>query len=234
MIGKEKKKIKILCIIPARGGSKRIPNKNIILLFGKPLIAYTIEHAKKSKLINRIIVSTDSDKIADVSTLYEVEVIKRPSKLATDNSTSESVLKHVLIYLEKEEKYYPDIIVFLQCTSPLRENDDIDKAINTLINEEADSLFSAFKFKKFIWEKRRKYIKSINYDYKHRIREQSFHGQYQENGSIYVFKPWMLKLKNNRLGGKISIYEMSYLNSFQIDNFEDFELCEYILRKKEK
>lgn len=226
--------MKILCIIPARGSSKRIPNKNIVLLSGNPLITYTIGHAKKSNLINRIIVSTDSDKIADVSTLHEVEVVKRPLKLATDNSTSESVLEHVLIHLEEKENYYPNIVVFLQCTSPLRENDDIDKAINTLINEETDSLFSAFKFNKFIWEKRRKYIKSINYDYKHRIREQSFYRQYQENGSIYIFKPWVLKLKNNRLGGKISIYEMSYLNSFQVDNFEDLELCEYILRKKEK
>ena len=224
----------IIAIIPARGGSKRVPRKNIIPLGGKPLIAYSIEHAKRSKLVSRIFVSTDDDEISCISEKYGAEVIRRPAEISGDISSSESALIHTLNYLKTKNRLEPDLIVFLQCTSPLRDKNDIDNAINTFIQEGADSLFSAFRFNKYIWQRKDGSVSPINYDYHHRWREQEFPYQVQENGSIYIMKPWILEKCKNRLGGKIAIYEMDALSSLQVDEYEDISLCECILNKMEK
>jgi len=222
----------IIAIIPARGGSKRIHRKNILPLAGKPLLQYSIEHAKRSSHIKRIIVSTDDYEISCVASACGAEVVERPPELSDDFVSSESALLHALGHLEQKEGFDPDLIVFLQCTSPLRQHDDIDGAIDTLIRGRYDSLFSAFKFNKYIWQMNGDSVVSINYDYMKRLREQDFPEQFQENGSIYVMKPYVLKQFNNRLGGKIGVYEMSCLDSIQIDTYEDIELCECILSIK--
>lgn len=223
----------IVAIIPARGGSKRVPHKSIHLLAGKPLISHTIDHARKSTLIDRVVVSTDSKSISNISEEYGAEVIVRPDTISGDKATSESALLHVLDKLKKTDKYEPDIVVFLQCTSPLRNDADIDNAINVLINTKSDSLLSVCKFDKFIWKPDRGSVLPINYDYRNRCREQDFPTQYMENGSIYIFKPWVIELLNNRLGGYISVYEMEWMNSFQIDSVEDLELCKLLLERGE-
>jgi len=222
----------IVAIIPARGGSKRLPNKNILPLNGKPLLFHTIAHAQKSKLVKRILVSTDDNKIAEVSYNYGAEVVRRPKKISGGSATSESALLHALDHINIRTADFPDLIVFLQCTSPIRKDDDIDRAIETLLNQGADSLFSACRFYKYLWKLHNQNIASINYDYTKRWREQDFPLQYMENGSIYVFKPWVLKEYGNRLGGKITIFEMDYWNSFQNDSLEDLKLCELILNNK--
>ncbi|MBI2288033.1 MAG: acylneuraminate cytidylyltransferase family protein, partial [Chloroflexi bacterium] len=125
--------MKSIAIIPARGGSKRIPRKNLLLLGGKPLLAYSIEHARQARRVDRTMVSTDDDEIAAVARQYGAEVVKRPPELSTDTATSEDALLHVLGYLEGKEHFTPDIVVFLQCTSPLRKPDDIDNAIGVLL-----------------------------------------------------------------------------------------------------
>jgi CMP-N-acetylneuraminic acid synthetase len=104
----------VLAVIPARGGSKRIPRKNLLKLDGKPLIGYSIAHAKRSKLVNRIVVSTEDEEIAYISKLEGAEVVWRPRELAGDAASSESALIHVVDYLEEHEKYLPDLLVFLQ------------------------------------------------------------------------------------------------------------------------
>jgi len=204
--------MKIIAIIPARGGSKGIPQKNIRLLAGKPLVAYTIEHALRARQVNRTIVSTDDAEIAKVARQYGAEVVIRPPELATDTASSEPVLLHVLSFLEQTEGYLPSLIVLLQPTSPLRQPDDIDNAIDTLNAAGADSL-----------------------DYRHRPRRQDFTPEYVENGSIYMTKTEILKQCENCLGGRIAFYEMSPLDSFQIDTEEDFLLVEqlYYLRYRE-
>jgi len=224
----------IVAIIPARGGSKRIPQKNIISLAGKPLIAYTIEQAKLAETVNRVIVSTDDQKIAIVAKQYGAEVIKRPEHLAEDTTGSEAVLIQALDYLEHVENYHTDIVIFLQCTSPLRKKGDIDKAIEKYLEQKADSLFSAFRFNKYIWDIKDKVFTSINFDYKkERWREQDFPVQYQENGSIYILKPDILRKTHSRFGGKLAVYEMDYLYSFQVDMLEDLVLIETVLKKLE-
>ena len=136
--------MEVLAIIPARGGSKGIQGKNIYPLLGKPLIAYSIESALNSKLINRTIVSTDNEKIAEVSKEHGAEIpFMRPKELAEDDTKDLPVFQHTLKYLKEKENYQPDFVVHLWATSPLRVNGDIDKAIEKILkNQNADSIRS--------------------------------------------------------------------------------------------
>ncbi len=136
--------VSILCLILARSGSKRIPGKNIVDLAGKPLIAYTIECAKRSRYINRIIVSTDDKKIARIAQDYGAEVpFMRPSEISQDDSTELDAFKHALVWLKENEGYEPDLIVKLFPTSPFRTTKSVDAAIKLLIdNPDADSVRS--------------------------------------------------------------------------------------------
>lgn len=226
--------MKICCIIPARGGSKRLPRKNLLQLAGIPLVAHSVEHAKQSSHVQRVFVSTDDDEVASVSSDHGAEVIWRPAELATDTASSESALRHALEYLKRTEGWNPEIVVFLQCTSPVRRINDIDHAVEKMLQEGADSLFSGCKNDKFVWRKIKDGLRSLNYDYQSRPREQDFPEEYRENGSIYVFKPWVLADLDNRLGGKITVYEMDYWSSFQVDSTEDLDLCEWILNRRKQ
>ncbi|MDP6380544.1 MAG: acylneuraminate cytidylyltransferase family protein, partial [Phycisphaerae bacterium] len=198
----------IVVVIPARGGSKGVPQKNIRPLAGKPLIAHTIKDAQDSRLVNRVIVSTEDAVIASISKELGAEVIPRPMELANDAATSEAALLHTLDYLEEKENLKPDLVVFLQCTSPVRGSRHIDNAIKTLEKQKADSLLSVCKSHRFVWRLEDGVLQSINYDYQNRQRRQDLPPEYFENGSIYVFKPRVLREGNNRLGGKIAFYEM--------------------------
>jgi len=218
----------VLAIIPARGGSKGIPHKNVRLLAGKPLIAHTIEHARQASSISRVVVSTDDPEIAAVSEQYGAEVVWRPLEISGDTASSESALLHALDFLEKAEVYRPDLVVLLQCTSPIRRPKDIDQAVQTLLDEDADSLLSVVPFHLFIWRLVDGQGQPVDYDHRHRPRRQDRQPEYMENGSIYVFKPWVLRQFINRLGGKIALYVMDGWSSVDINTLRDFELCEWI------
>lgn len=224
----------IIAIILARGGSKRIPYKNIVRFCGKPLLAWTIIQAKHSPKINEVYVSTDDNKIVMVAKKYGAKIIKRPDTISGDYSTSEDALKHAINKIREENIHCNiDYIVFLQPTSPLRETKDIDEAIQTIINEKADSLFSSGKLGDFyIWKSYNGKLKSLNYNYKNRKRSQDFGEQFVENGSIYVFKPEILFSDNNRLGGKITVSIMDFWKSFEIDEKENLEFCENVFKLK--
>jgi N-acylneuraminate cytidylyltransferase len=221
-----------LSIIPARGGSKGVPRKNIRSLAGKPLLAHTIEQALASKVVTQVVVSTDDPEIGSVAQDYGADVIWRPAELATDAATSESALLHTLNRLNQSGTLDPDLVVFLQATSPVRTADDIDQAVNALLDAGADSLLSVTASHRFLWRKESSGWNSLNYDYHSRPRRQDQPPECFENGSIYVFKPWVLRQFNNRLGGEIAIYEMDYWSSFEIDTEEDFALCEWILEQR--
>ncbi len=223
--------MKATCIIPARGGSKGVPRKNLRSLAGQPLIAHSILDAKEAKLIDRVYVSTDDSEIADIAKLYGAEVIQRPAELATDTASSEVALLHALAEIE-QAGCFPELVVFLQCTSPIRTGDDIDGAIAQLMSENADSLLSVSPSHRFLWEQAEGSAKSINYDYRQRPRRQDMSPQFVENGSLYIFKPWVLKSLGNRLGGKISLFIMSELAGWDIDSVLDFEIVEFLLGKE--
>ena len=220
----------IIAIIPARGGSKGLPGKNIKTLASLPLIAHSIINAKKAKLVDQIYVSTDDRQIAKISRKYGAEIIDRPELLANDTASSESALIHAVEQIESTGIEI-DLVVFLQCTSPIRTSQDIDNAINKVRTESADSLLSVSPNHRFLWQEVDGIAKSINYDYHRRSRRQDMQPQYVENGSIYIFKPWVLKELNNRLGGKISLFEMSEAASWEIDSLLDFEIAESLLKK---
>ena len=133
--------------------------------------------------------------------------------------------------LERRESYVPDLVVFLQCTSPIRGDRDIDSAVETLIDTGSDSLLSACRFHRFIWRVEEGAPASLNYDYRNRQLRQNLSPEFMENGSIYVFKPWVLRQFDNRLGGKMQLYEMDYFSSFEIDTLDDFRLCEAIMER---
>ena len=200
------------------------------LLAGKPLIAHTIEQALSTTLITRIVVSTEDSEIAGVARKFGAQVVLRPFELATDTATSESALLHVLDYLYNQEKYESDIVVFLQCTSPIRRPDDIDEAICLFLREKADSLLSVTPWHGFIWRQKERQGQPANFNYQERSRRQLLEEEYRENGSIFIFKPWVLRQFNNRLGGKIILYPMNVWSAFETDTLEDFAICEWILQ----
>ena len=145
-----------------------------------------------------------------------------------DTASSESALIHSLQALEAQN-INPDLLVFLQCTSPIRTGAEIDQAIAKLKAEEGDSLVSVSPSHRFLWEEVNGVAKSINYDYRHRPRRQDMNPQYGENGSIYMFKPGVLKENKTRLGGKISLYVMSEIAAVEIDSEEDFQMIEFFM-----
>ena len=225
--------MKTICIIPARGGSKGLKDKNIIDVAGKPLIAWSIEQAKTSEYVTAVYVTSDSDDILLVARKYGAKTIKRPENLASDTASAEDALLHALYEIITKDVRRIDYVVFLQPTSPVREASDIDKAIQLMKSENYDSLFSAVEAEDLcLWEKDEdgKLI-SANYDYSNRKRRQDFHSQYIENGSIYVFKPEILISNQNRLGGEIGISIMEPWKVYEIDNQSDIEICEFYIKK---
>ena len=219
---------KIVAIIPARSSSKRIPKKNIRLLAGKPLIAYSIEAAKNSKYIQAVFVSTEDKKIAKIAKDYGAKVIWRPKELATDTASSDSVLLHFA------ENVDFDMLVFLQCTSPLTTSKDINGALEMFLSQNYDSVLSVcedrggFFCGGFLWSKE---SKPINYDYRNRPRSQELEKVYRENGAIYIMKKKGLVKYKNRLHGKIGLYVMPKERSYEIDDPEDFEFIEKLIEK---
>ncbi len=218
-----------IAIIPARGGSKGIPNKNLINFAGKPLIVWTIEQIIRCKSVADVYVSSDCEEILATAKAAGAKTIKRPSIIAKDTSTSEESLSHFLDTLDVS----PTAVVFLQATSPLREPKDIDNAMNLFIEKELDSLFSAVSSEDMcLWAVNNEVCESLNYDYKNRKRRQDIHGQVIENGSFYIFKPSIMKKYNNRLGGRIGFYLMDKWKIHEIDDLEDLEMCKYIFINK--
>lgn len=201
-------------IIPARGGSKGIPRKNIKNICGKPLIAWTIEAALKSKTLNRVIVSTEDEEIASVSCHYGAEVYARPAELATDEATTLSVLQNMI------QKIDDDIIVLLQATSPVRDRDLIDKCVETFIEKNADSLATGF------------ICKFMEYG-SYTQRRQDLEGFFYDDGNVYVFRKDIIE-EGDRYGRNMERMCISREQNVEIDDEFDFWIAEQILLKRIK
>jgi N-acylneuraminate cytidylyltransferase len=221
----------VVAIILARGGSKGIPNKNIIDFCGKPLIAWTIEQLQLAKGIDSIWVSSDNEEILSISQTYNAEIIHRPAEISSDTATSESGWLHALEYIENKVGCV-DLVVAPQVTSPLREPKDIERGIHDFQEQKCDSMFSCSIVEDlFFWERTPDgKLKSINYDYKNRKCRQDISKQYIENGSFYLFKPEVLRKYNNRFGCKIGMTEMEFWKMFEIDSMEDLKICEALMK----
>ena len=226
-----------IAIIPARGGSKSISEKNTRILGGKPLIAYVIEAAKNSGVVDKIFVSTDSNKIGEIARKYGAEVVPQDGVEGEKNNaikynlSKESYLQSGIMEIEKKGQKIKDII-FIQCTSPLTTAEDIKGAYEKYKQEKYDSLLTVtkssggFKCGGFFWDNKGN---SLNYDYKDRKKRQDLPETYLENGAIYIFSRKGLKQHENRLYQKIGYYVMPTIRSFEIDELEDWEILEILL-----
>ncbi|OGI21622.1 MAG: hypothetical protein A2287_08665 [Candidatus Melainabacteria bacterium RIFOXYA12_FULL_32_12] len=227
--------MKILGIIPARGGSKGVPRKNIKLLAGKPLIAYTIEAALKSRYIDKVIVSTEDDEIARVAKEFGAETIKRPEELAQDVTKTAPVIVHTVTELE-HNGYSPDIIVLLQPTCPLRDENVIDAALEKLINSNKDSIFTGFVVSQAMpfWKQNPDGSLTALYDYHLRPRRQEEHLRgtiYCENGALYAITREAFMETGDFLGNNAGIFvaDSQIMPQIDIDTLEDFESAEKII-----
>jgi len=223
--------MKILSIIPARGGSKGIPLKNLKIVNGKPLLDYSVCSSLNSALISRTIVSTDNQKIFNQAKKLGAEIIRRPKKLSTDKSSIETTIDHCLRYLEKKERYVPDIIILLQNTSPLRTEKHIDNAIKLFVRSKCDSVLSGFKSHSFFWLSKNGNFIPINYNPKKRPNRQQFNNQFIENGAIYITKYSAFKKSHCRISGKIRLYEMPQELSIDIDTPLDLKRARHHIKK---
>jgi len=222
---------KIIAIIPARGGSKGIPGKNLIPINGKPLIEWSINHALSSSLVDEVWVSSDSQEILDYSESIGAKGIPRPDSISGDKASSESAWIDAIIQIQKIDKNI-GLIVGMQATSPIRNEKDIDDAIVQYRQEELDTLFSGNMLDDMnYWSiNKNDHLYSVNYDYQDRKRRQDLQEKFLENGSFYIFTPEGILSNNNRLHGKIGCYLMDKKTMFQIDEMEDIEICEAIMR----
>jgi CMP-N-acetylneuraminic acid synthetase len=220
---------KVLAIIPARGGSKGLPRKNIVSLAGKPLIQWTIEASLNSKFITKTLVSSEDDEILKISELCGADTLKRPIEYASDTSSSQDVILSVIDSLEEEF----DFIVLLQPTSPLRESIDIDLAFQNLLSSEADSVISVVEtdnkiLKAFIINSDGFLGGISNNDYPF-MRRQDLPNVYMSNGAIYIFSYHTFLREKTFLSDKTIMYPMSKVSSFDIDTKEDLEAVEKLL-----
>ena len=225
----------IIAIIPARGGSKGIPRKNIKLLNGKPLISYTIAAAKQSKHIEQVIVSTEDKEIKEVSITHGAEIIERPDELAQDNSPTLPVLQHTIKTLQDNNKKVK-LIVLLQSTAQFQKAKEIDEAIETVLNGNWNSLISLSSVPKHfnpIWQKKISDngqvlnvsdSEPINDD-KKSTRRQDLKQTYWKNGQIYIITPETLMEQNSLFGERCTSYIINR-NIVNIDTEEDWKQAE--------
>ena len=219
-----------IAIIPARGGSKGIPGKNIRELNGKPLIVYSIENALQAKTVDRVVVSTDDEKIVEVAQAAGAEVIKRPSGISGDTASSEEALLHALDFLRKNEAYSPDLLVFLQCTSPLTTAEDIDGTVQKLLQDSADTSLAVAPFHYYLWsENAFAEAKGINHEKTSRPLRQERENQFVETGAVYVMRAQKFLQAKHRFFGKTVMHVMPAERCWEIDDPIDWPVAEAML-----
>ena len=235
--------LNILGLIPARGGSKSIPLKNIAPLLGQPLLAYTCQAALGSRYLNRVVLSTDNDEIARVGIQFGVEVpFMRPAELARDDTPSLPVVQHAVRWLEQRDDWRPDVIVLLQPTSPLRRSQHIDEALELLFQSGADTAvsvvevphrFSPYSIMQLeggwlrpFWQQ------DLPFDRFHRQSHPKF---YARNGPAVLAVLYHVVMVQNRLyGDRIAPYIMHEEDSFDIDELADLQRAATILSRRQQ
>lgn len=220
--------MQILAVIPARGGSKGIPKKNIRLMYGKPLISYSINNAKNSHYITDVFVTTDSDEIAEVAEEYGAEVIKRDESLSSDLVTLDPVIYHAKNCAEKIKNKKYDVVVTLQPTSPLLKVATLDNAIEYFIKGNFDTVISVINKPHLSWGEKENKIVPL---YKERKNRQELPPQYFETGAFLIAKSDAVKI-NTRIGENVSVFEVPEEESIDIDDKNDWLLTENIMKRK--
>lgn len=227
----------IVGVITARGGSKAIPRKNVKVVGGKPLIAWTILAAKESSALSRVVVSTDDSEIAEVSARWGADVpFTRPASLAQDLSSHIDVVLHTLDWLEQNESVRPTYVMLLQPTVPFRSADDIDHAAEIAYQTDADSVVSVYPserhpfLSKQITEEGR--LRDFVFRIESDLPRQTLPPAYTLNGAIYLIKPHILKQRHSWYSENTYAYVMPAERSMDIDNEWDLYVADLILKDK--
>lgn len=215
-----------LAIIPARGGSKGLPRKNVGLLCGKPLVAWTIEAALQAKAVTRVVVSTDDAEIAEVSRYFGAGVVWRPKEISDDLSPSEEALLHALAELN----VFQGAMAFLQCTSPLMLPEDIDATVGAL--KDADSAFTATPWHRFMWRNTVEGAVPLGHSKAHRPMRQQREPQYMEVGAVYAMKVEGFIQARHRFFGRTVMHLIPAERSIEIDDETDLLLAEVLMRQR--
>ena len=213
----------VIAFIPARGGSKSIPGKNIRNFCGKPLIYWNLFALEQSELVNEVVVATDSEEIYKTVKEFDflkVKLYRRSPENAQDHSTSESIM---LEYIDYAKLAPTDIFMLVQATSPFTRSEDFNNGLNLM--SKYDTVFSCAKIKRFIWDKD---SKPLNYDYNNRPRRQDFEGAFMENGAFCISSVSDIIKYNNRISGNIGICEMAEYTFVEIDEMEDWIMAEQL------
>jgi CMP-N,N'-diacetyllegionaminic acid synthase len=230
--------LNIVGLIPARSGSKRVSNKNIKLCAGKPLLSYTCKEAKKSKYLNRIVLSTDDHKIKMIGKSYGAEApFLRPAEISGDDVLMIDVVKHAYEALTTDD-YSIDVFVLLQPTSPLREANDIDNAVEIFIRGDFDSVVSVVETPHIfspqkLYQERGQFLVPYCDDDARPIPEAENRIFARNGPAVLVFEPSILET-GSLYGARSAPYEMCQENSIDIDTPIDFKFAEYLLRQKLK
>ncbi|MDN5310371.1 MAG: CMP-N,N-diacetyllegionaminic acid synthase [Methanolobus sp.] len=222
--------MKTIAIIPARGGSKGIPRKNVKELCGKPLISYIIKTALNVKEIDRVIVSTENAEIAEVAKKYGAEVpFIRPEELARDETPTLPVLQHTINNLEKNDNYQSDLVVLLYATSPLLSKERISEGIKILKEGGFDSVISVVEDRGHYWIQKESNYKRL---YPKLLENRQLTKPlFRENGAIYICKRDLIVKENAIVGGKIGFLVMKEKESVDIDEPLDFEIAEFLMKE---
>jgi|TARA_B100000767_G_scaffold264484_1_gene279427 CMP-N,N'-diacetyllegionaminic acid synthase len=228
--------MKILCTVCVRAGSKGLRDKNFLKINNKYLLSYTLDVAKKSKIFDKIIVSTDSKKIKALKKVYnDIDFIKRPKNLATDSANKMDAIRHAMKFSENKNKIKYDLIFDLDATSALRSPIDIKKSLKIFKNKNADNLFSVNESRRNpyfnVVEKKNGRIKIVKELKKSIIRRQNAPKTYDMNASIYIWKRKILLSSNNLFRKKTKIYIMDIQRSIDVDNKFDLLMIKNLIKK---
>ena len=224
-----------IAFVPVRCGSKSIPLKNIKEFCGKPLVYWVLDALQNSKSIDVVYVATDCDEIRDVVNdfnLSKVNIYNREKENSNDIVMPDAVM---LEFIDNNNFSDDDLFLLVQATSPLTRSVDFDEALSKFIVEKSDSLLTCSRMKRFFWDDNNE---PINYSYLSRPRRQDYIGILLENGAFYISNIFNIKKYKNRLGGKISIFEMEEYTAIEVDEEHDWEIAEntmykFILNNKE-
>jgi N-acylneuraminate cytidylyltransferase len=220
-----------IAVIPARGGSKGIPRKNLVPVAGVPMMVYTIRAAQAVSRIGEILLSTNDEEISSVAKKEGVRVIKRPDELARDDSPTEPSVLHAMDCWHAENGTDPEWVVLLQPTAPLRSPADIERAFGVLDETGADCVLSVVERREFRWD-RNGGLGVPQWDISHRPRRQDLDPDYIENGAVYISRSTLYREKGNRLGGRIALSVMPPERSIDVDEPSDLLLVENFLRNR--
>ena len=224
--------MRILCVIPARGGSKGVPRKNVRPVAGKPLLAWSVEQALAAQPAMEVVVSTDDAEIAGVALACGATVpFLRPAELALDETPTEPVVRHAL-EAARASGDAPDVVVLLQATSPVRLPDSLTRALDQFLTTGVDSLVGVVPQSPFVWTDGEE--PSASYDVAARPRRQDFAPEdlrYRETGSLYITRAWVYDEHDNRIGGRVGLFVMDEVEGVDIDTEHDLDVADAILRR---